>query len=122
LESLAELELCVWVPPRRTGDADAPKAETVVEGEGPIRKETYDTGDWYFGQFNGDVREGRGRYVYAEGNVLEFEGDFKNGLGDGLGVFKYGCFLLSLSSPLSFFLPRSNSLFDHHQKSQQVDI
>eukprot|EP00976_Prorocentrum_cordatum_P080914 1184173-Prorocentrum_minimum.AAC.1 len=104
-----EASLCGVLDSRTEADPSAPKVPgTIVEGEGPIRKETYATGDWYYGQFKGAVREGKGRYVYAEGNVLEFEGDFKDGLGDGLGVFRYG------SHPPSSLFSCSRSELNSH--------
>jgi hypothetical protein len=60
----------------------------VVVPESGIRREDYETGDWYHGMFNGALREGKGLYVYAQGPIKEFEGDFKGGWGHGLGRFK----------------------------------
>lgn len=67
--------------------ADPPAVAEAPASDG-VREEKYETGDYYRGTFNGELREGKGLYVYAEGPIKEFEGDFKAGWGHGLGRFK----------------------------------
>ena len=83
-------------PPEQPMEPPLPAPEVVADPpavvEAPasngVREEKYETGDWYRGMFQGELREGKGLYVYAEGPIKEFEGDFKAGWGHGLGRFK----------------------------------
>ncbi len=51
------------------------------EGKG---KMTYDSGDYYDGEFENDLRHGHGIYKWKNGNV--YEGDWKDGNRHGIGI------------------------------------
>ena len=54
------------------------------EGRG---KFVFATGNVYEGEFKADKKEGRGKYVFADGNV--YEGEWKAGMQEGRGKYVY---------------------------------
>jgi hypothetical protein len=65
------------------GEVDSSSSDPIAQGLGTF---TYMNGDYYFGQYANNSKNGEGEYQYGNGN--KYKGNWKEGLQHGFGQYQ----------------------------------
>ena len=63
------------------------ESDSTTQGKRIFKKETYENGSVYVGEFSGAMRHGHGKYTYRNGSV--YEGEWHNDYWHGRGKYTY---------------------------------